>query len=392
MADKGLEIIAVVADPHGHTSGQYQATKTTIELLAARGYRTRWAILPSKDRFATHGFSATAWLRSFVTVVKLSAYLLRERGRRRVFLAPLGQSSASWLREGVVLPLLQLLGDAPAIVTLHASYFISWPTSSWRSRWFGLLLRRFTRVVVLGPEQGAKVLTLGVTPERLRIVPNTTDLPPRSPSPLDPKEKLRVLFFAHLFEAKGYQDLLAALAILDRSIVGQLSITLAGRPMSHFQDSRLSDISTIAVRIEGELDRLRRSGVDIKWHREVSPSHRSELLDRHDVLILPSHSEAQPLTLIEAAARGLALMSTPVGEIPHLFPEDAWYKIEVKSPPSIATALTKLITDRGECTRLASRAHHHFLTKLHPQAIADTWESLVAETLRSSIARSSTPA
>ena len=44
--------------------------------------------------------------------------------------------------------------------------------------------------------------------------------------------------------------------------------------------------------------------------------------DRHDLFCLPSHTEGFPRVVVEAFARGMPVLATPVGNMPALFPEE----------------------------------------------------------------------
>jgi glycosyltransferase involved in cell wall biosynthesis len=110
----------------------------------------------------------------------------------------------------------------------------------------------------------------------------------------------RVLFLGNLSERKGVSDLLQALA-LPGFDVARLEVTLAGGgDIAAYQAAALELGIGGFVRFAG-------------W----SDQHQvSQLMAQTDVLVLPSYDEGLPLVILEALSNGVAVVCTPVGEIP----------------------------------------------------------------------------
>ncbi|MCA1704458.1 MAG: glycosyltransferase family 4 protein, partial [Actinobacteria bacterium] len=86
-------------------------------------------------------------------------------------------------------------------------------------------------------------------------------------------------------------------------------------------------------------------------------SEVAELLGTAHVLTLPSRYEGQPMTILEAMARGLCVVASAVGGIPELVEEGA---SGVLVPPddvdALATALCTVINDHEMRNRLGDAA------------------------------------
>jgi glycosyltransferase involved in cell wall biosynthesis len=69
-----------------------------------------------------------------------------------------------------------------------------------------------------------------------------------------------------------------------------------------------------------------------------------EILDDCDVLVAPSYSEGMPNVIMEAMARGLTVIATPVGAIESIISKDNGWLIE----PGDSSSLAKLILEITE--------------------------------------------
>lgn len=110
----------------------------------------------------------------------------------------------------------------------------------------------------------------------------------------------RVLFVGNLSERKGVSDLLQALALpgFDSS---RLEVTLAGG----------GDVSAYQAK-------ARQLGIDgfVHFAGWSDQQQVARMMALADVLILPSRDEGLPLVILEALANGVAVVCSPVGEIP----------------------------------------------------------------------------
>ena len=161
--------------------------------------------------------------------------------------------------------------------------------------------------VVLGDAARRFVIEeLCVPPERVEIVINGV------PEPVEERRKVvkggvqRILFLGNLSERKGVSDLLQALALpgFDRN---RLEVTLAGGGDVHTYQAKAA-----ALNINGF----------VKFEGWADQKKVARLLSRADVLVLASYDEGLPLVILEALANGVAVVCSPVGEIPAVLTDD----------------------------------------------------------------------
>jgi len=235
----------------------------------------------------------------------------------------------SWFRKGTIIAVSRAVG-VPVVLHLHAqmsSFYERLPTPLQRlTRWVFSLA---AAVLVIGPQaQRFVVDELGVAPERVHIMINGVPeaaVPRRQAQPGDPQ---RVLFLGNLSELKGITHLLQALALpsFDRQ---RLDVVIAGG---------------------GDVDRYRAKarelGIDgfVRFEGWCDQDKTAQLLAQSDVLVLPSLDEVLPLVILEALANRLAVVCTPVGEIPSVLTDgvDALF-VKPGDVPDLAAGLHKVL-------------------------------------------------
>lgn len=239
----------------------------------------------------------------------------------------------SLVRKGVVVAACRALG-LPVVLHLHAAQlhraypdFPSWGRAL--VRWVFSLPQT---CVVLGRSSADFVTRdLGVPPERVEIVINGVPEPtlPRR-TPRAPGEPQRILFVGNLSERKGVSDLLRALAQPQLAGVPFVASFAGGGDVAGYQS--MADRMGLGERVKFE-----------GWADQAKVT---QLLSQADLLVLPSYDEGLPLAILEALAQGVAVVCTPVGEIPHVLTDghNACF-VQAGNEGSIADGLERVLRD-----------------------------------------------
>lgn len=238
----------------------------------------------------------------------------------------------SLFRKSAVVLMCRLLG-VPVVLHLHAAQFEPFYRRLPRP------LQRLTRwvfslpacCIVLGSAaQRFVTQELQVPPSRVEVIFNGVPEPTHARRLVGVSPMQRVLFVGNLCERKGVSDLLQALALqgLDTS---RLEVTLAGG----------GDVA-------GYRAQARQLGIDefVRFAGWSNQQQVARLMAQADVLVLPSHDEGLPLVILEALANGVAVVCSPVGEIPHVLQDgvNACF-VQPGDTVGIAESVQRVLTD-----------------------------------------------
>lgn len=272
---------------------------------------------------------------AYSLLVLLSAIGQLVRGRMTGKLAGVHVNMAerlSLFRKSAVVVSCKALG-IPVVLHLHAAqlhhFYRALPKPlQLLTRWVFSLP---ASCIVLGKSSERFVVDeLKVKPERVEIVINGVPEPTEHRRPVQLVKAIqRVLFVGNLSERKGVTDLLNALALpgFDAS---KLEVTFVGG----------GDVGSYQQKAQSlGLSRW------TKFHGWADQKQVAQLMARSDVLILPSYDEGLPLVILEALANSLAVICTPVGEIPQALTDgvNALF-VQPGDVPGIAAGLQVLIS------------------------------------------------
>ncbi|MHC1562411.1 glycosyltransferase family 4 protein [Actinomycetospora sp. C-140] len=277
---------------------------------------------------------------------------------------------ASVLRKGVILAVGRARGAA-TVVHAHAGLFLDWfdglPRPAQR------LVRRLLvadRVIVLNEEvRDGYARRLGVPAERMVMMTNPVEWPATVPA-RDGDGPVVAAFLGALREKKGVFDIVRAVALLPAEQRERLRVVAAG----HEDPAPLR----AAIREAGIGDAIEVSGY-------LGPDERDALLARAQILLLPSHAEGLPMSVLEAMAWGLTPVVTPVGGLPALIRDgDTGVLVPVADAEALATALGKLLVDDTSRHAIGARAREDvrgYAADAWAARLADLWRSLAGVTV-----------
>jgi len=251
--------------------------------------------------------------------------------------------------------------DFPVVLHLHdydyEDFCSSLPAPALAAvRW---MFRTADHVIVLGQDARRTVTgLLGVPGERVSVLPNAVPAPAsiirQASAPVE------ILFLGQLSERKGVHDLIRALdRPAMRALPWRATIAGGGPHQEVFEHQLAATMVADRVAMPGWLDRP--ATVD--------------LLNRADILVLPSYAEGMAMSVLEGMAHGLCIVSTPVGALGEVIePEISGLLVRPGDVEQFADALVRAISDDDLRRRLGrgalARFRHGFDAARYPARLA----------------------
>ncbi|OGC94634.1 MAG: hypothetical protein A2W25_09420 [candidate division Zixibacteria bacterium RBG_16_53_22] len=188
------------------------------------------------------------------------------------------------------------------------------------------------------------------------------------PGPRKPKqnEKFNILFLSRIEREKGIYEAIEAFAML-RSIYDYAKLTVAG------DGSELSNARAYVLS----------RGIDgIEFTGYLCEEAKRKVFSGADVYLLPTHGEGMPISVLEAMAYGLPVITRPVGGIRDFFENGKMgFVTESHSPEVFARLLENLLLDQELrswiCAYNIVYAKNHFLASKVASRIEEIYRKVL---------------
>ncbi|WP_240453972.1 glycosyltransferase family 4 protein [Chachezhania antarctica] len=200
-----------------------------------------------------------------------------------------------------------------------------------------------------------RLRSLASDPSRVRLLYHGLDLD-RFPAPPRPRDRgsddpMRLISVGRLVEKKGFDRLIAALALLPDDLDWH---------WTHIGGGELGDALKAQAATAGVADR-------ITWLGALPQDEVVAALRAADLFILPSRvaesgdRDGLPNVLMEAASQRLPILSTPVAAIPEFIDSGTHGLLVEDSPDALSTAITDLARDPARAAAMAEAARDRLL-------------------------------
>lgn len=212
--------------------------------------------------------------------------------------------------------------------------------------------------------------TVGIPARKVRLIPNGIDVVrfrPAHPDAATSTPVCTIGTIGRLDPIKAQADLVTAFAMLQQRYRGrvQLALVVVG-------EGSLGGALAQQARDAGIEDRVSLPGAS----RDVAA-----ILHGFDVFVLPSVSEATPVTLLEAMASGIPVVATRVGGVPALIGADTRGTLVAPSDPAaLADAIARQIDAPLAARQRANTARAFIATHYNLDATAARYATLYGAT------------
>lgn len=358
--------VVVVSQVPPPLHGQTLMTKRTLDLLADDG----WAIRLVDRRFSRSidevgAASARKAVAALGLVGRLVATTVRRRPDAVVLYAT--TRTGSFAVDVVLARVLRSL-RVPVVLSVHSVGFRSIAARGrLGQRAVRALLGSARAVVCLGPTLTSDVLPF-VRPDRVHVIANTPPSLPASTGVDRADGTPTVLWLSNLMPGKGAECFARIAAELAPRT------TAAFRLVGPVADPATAEAVDAIVATAGIADRCRRTGPrtgDAKWRA----------LDDATVLAFTSElEEAQPLTIVEAMARGLPVVAFDRGGIRDLVDDGVTgFLVPPDDLAGFAAAVRRVLDDPDLAARLGHGARAAFRASHAPDGHVRAWNRLLTD-------------
>jgi len=236
-----------------------------------------------------------------------------------------------------ILAIVSKLFGKKTVIHIHSAKFDSWynnasQTKKWLIRF---LLNRVDIIVIEG--EIWKTFFKQIVPEsKLVIIPNCVHLSNFKKTKKSKREnKISVLFPGSLCERKGVFDILKAVSLVVKE-EKNIKFIFGGR------SSNEEEIKILEIIKSQHLENY------TAFIGEYTDKNKSEIYGSADIFILPSYAEGLPISMLDAMALGLPIISTRVGAIPEVIDDRVnGFLIEPGDYKALAKRILILTTDRN---------------------------------------------
>jgi glycosyltransferase involved in cell wall biosynthesis len=273
-------------------------------------------------------------------------------------------SRASFWRKSYFF-LLAFAFRVPTILHLHGAEFAVFyekECGSWRKHFVRYVFDNVTRLVVLSSAWKTWVEAMSANPHVLAIY--NPVLFPEKANDWDKRKSGSILFLGRLGKRKGSYDLLDAAA--------QLAATHPGFRLLLGGDGELEQVRLRSSEL-GIADKVEFLG----WVQGVD---KERYLTESMIYVLPSYSEGLPMSILEAMAAGLPVVSTPIGGIPEAVTDGVeGFLVAPGDIAALSKSLKRLLADDGLAQRMGQAARKKVEMTFSSDAILPKLETLYGE-------------
>jgi glycosyltransferase involved in cell wall biosynthesis len=259
----------------------------------------------------------------------------------------------------------------PVIIHLHGSEFAEFfdrECSPRRQRLIRSTFDRAARVIVLSESWRRWVRGMCGNPQVITLH-NPVSVPPATPESAPERQAGSMLFLGRLGRRKGTYDLLDALGQID----GQgnaLQLWLCG-------DGEVEACREAAAKL-GIADKVQFLG----W---VRGDEKEQLLKTASVYVLPSYREGLPMSVLEAMAAGLPVVSTRIGGIPEAVTDGVeGFLIDAGDTAALTDRLQLLTSAPQQAARMGRAARARVEAEFSAHVIVPRLEAMYADVVRES--------
>jgi glycosyltransferase involved in cell wall biosynthesis/2-polyprenyl-3-methyl-5-hydroxy-6-metoxy-1,4-benzoquinol methylase len=319
----------------------------------------------------TYGMTQQAMLNGIngLYFIKHLAFWMFHSAGTRPDIAHYAISSGWAMEKGLVFLGMARAFGAKTIGHLHSGNFIDhWNAlPAWRRNWARRQLLKLDAMIVLSESwRDALIKQVGLPSEMLFVVNN----------PIDPAFEKAAL----QMPIERAETIILSLGVMgrDKGVMEALEAASTARPRVKFQLKLVGPERQPNIHQTVQQFISQHSLADVVGMKSsVWGKEKIEMFKDAGIFLLPSYYENFPLVVLEAAAAGQAIITTPVGATPEFFKDGvSAVFVEPRNSEQIARAIVRLVDNPEERYRLGRAAREVFVTRLARTKIVASLETV----------------
>jgi len=329
---------------------------SVVNVYRQHGLFERWPIL----YLPTH--CDGSFLRKIFRVIRsLIVYMwLLAVGQVAIVHAHTASGSSFWRKS--IFILLAYAARRPVIFHLHGGNFDAFYArmGQWRQRLIRFVLDRASCIIVLSTQWESWIHSASHN-QRVVCIHNPVTVRPLTEAP---RNGYRLLFLGRMCRDKGTYDLLEVIANLGQRFP-EAELFCAG-------DGEAQEVAARAQAL-GIWGRVK----ILDW---VTGDAKNQLIETAGILVLPSYFEGLPMSVLEAMAAGVPVVTTTVGGIPDAVDDGVdGCLVEPGDKTMLERTLARLLEDHELQKRIGNAARQKIIERFSSNIVISKLEGIYTE-------------
>lgn len=312
-----------------------------IEVVRIPYLPERWEVLQKDSAGLPQAWKENPWAR-----VAVVPFLIVHTLAVAVFARGCDVIHANWSLSAFCVMITQFLHQRPYVVTVQGSDIFNAAKKPGIRTFTRMALNRAKKVLALSQALSKETAQLGVTAEKIAVVPNGVDTSKFIASNEIEREPV-ILYVGSLIDRKGVRYLIEAFHQVHKQYP-DYRLVIVGEGVDKNALSELVDQMQLNEKV-----------------LFTGPQTQEQVrfwMQRSKVFALPSLEEGQGVVVLEALACGTPCVGTQVGGIPDMLIPEVGVLVPPKDPTALAQAICGMLSDPFAWERMSESSRHRAQT------------------------------
>ncbi len=303
------------------------------------------------------------WKDSFLAKVQMLAFIFVQTLTVIRFSRGFDVIHTQWTLSAGIAILSRAVHRRPILATLQGSDLFQVPRSKTGKILTKWVLMYTQQITVLSRALLNEALNIGVSLDKIKVIPNGVDINKFSPSK---RRDNVILYVGSLIKRKGVNYLIEAFAML-ADIYPEYSLVIVG-----------DGVDSVALRTDVQKRAL---SSKVIFTGSLPPDLVRDWMQHAQVFVLPSIEEGLGVVLLEALACGTPIVASAVGGIVDVVSDDVGYLVSPANPEELKRSIEILIQDANIWEKMSKNARNKAVREYDWKKIANQFSVIYQKML-----------